>query len=187
VENRTQNTKESFELLENEVKILVSFSGGRTSAYMGWWLKYHTDHELKFVFMNTGCEHPATLEFLNECDRRWNLDLIWLEAVVNHEGKGHGFGTRHKVVDFKTAARDGAPMEDTIKKYGIPNPAFPHCTRETKLHPFKSYVRDNDLNDWATAIGIRSDEFDRANPKHKELNIIYPLLTMNPTNEDSVR
>ena len=168
------------------MKIAVSFSGGRTSAYMGWWLKYHTDHDLKFIFMNTGCEHEETLKFLNECDKRWKLGLIWLEAVVDHSGKGHGHGTKHKVVTFETAARNGEPFEDAIKKYGLPNQARPYCTREVKLRPHDSYVRDNNLKDYATAIGIRADEIDRVSEDHKKYNLIYPLITMNPTTENDI-
>ena len=98
------------------MRIIVSFSGGRTSAYMGWWLKHHTEHELMFVFMNTGCEHPATLDFLERSDKEWGLNLVWLEAAVNHNGKGRGFGTKHKVVTYETAARNGEPMEAVIQK-----------------------------------------------------------------------
>ena len=168
------------------MKIAVSFSGGRTSAYMGWWLKHHTEHELKFVFMNTGCEHPATLEFLNECDKRWKLDLVWIEAVVNHAGRGHGFGTKHKVVTYETAARNGDPFEDMIKKYGLPNQAYPHCTRETKLNPYMSYIKSAGLTEYSTAIGIRSDEVDRVSATYIEDNLVYPLITMHPTTNNDI-
>jgi len=167
------------------MKIIVSFSGGRTSAYMGWWLKHHTDHELKFVFMNTGCEHEKTLEFLNECDQRWGLNLTWIEAVVNHAGRGHGFGTRHKVVDFKSAARNGEPFEEVVKKYGISNPTWKPCSRECKEQPHDDYVRDS-APDFYTAIGIRADEFDRVSAKRKEKRLIYPLIDMNPTTENDI-
>ena len=172
------------------MKIIVSFSGGRTSAYMGWWLKHHTDHELKFVFMNTGCEHEETLKFLDRCDKEWNLDLVWIEGVYNHAGRGHGFGTTHRVVDFKTAkcAHDTVdhPFEEAIKKYGIPNASFPNCSMHTKEEPYNSYRRDNKLGGWVSAIGIRADEFDRINPNHVKAKLIYPLVTMHPTTENDI-
>ena len=165
------------------MNIIVSFSGGRTSAYMGWWLKHHTDHELMFVFMNTGCEHEKTLEFLDRCDKEWDLNLVWLEAVVNPE---KGKGTKHKVVTFETASRNGEPMEDVIRKYGLPNQNYIHCTRETKLQPVQSWVKENGIQDYKMAIGIRADEIDRVNSDYINLNLVYPLITMNTTTENNI-
>lgn len=53
--------------------LMVSFSGGRTSAYMArdLQLNYSDKYNLVFVFMNTGQEHEETLKFVNECDVRW--------------------------------------------------------------------------------------------------------------------
>jgi hypothetical protein len=31
---------------------------------------------------------------------------------------------------------------EMIKKYGIPNQAFPHCTRETKQVPINKFAKD---------------------------------------------
>jgi 3'-phosphoadenosine 5'-phosphosulfate sulfotransferase (PAPS reductase)/FAD synthetase len=35
--------------------------------------------EYLVTFQNTGKEMPQTLEFINECDKRWNLNMVWLE------------------------------------------------------------------------------------------------------------
>jgi hypothetical protein len=159
--------------------LTVSFSGGRTSAYMTHWL-LEQGHDLKCVFMNTGCEHPATLEFVRRCTDEWNLDLTWIEAVVHHDERK---ACTHRVVNYKTASRNGEPFEEMVKKYGLPNQAYPHCTRELKLNPFKSFIAENDLSDRPIAIGIRADEFDRVSPaKH----IIYPLIKDHPTTQDDV-
>jgi hypothetical protein len=163
------------------MRINVSFSGGRTSAYMAWWL--NQNHDCNFIFMNTGCEHEATLDFVNECSNRWGLNVVWLECVVYHgERKGTGF----KVTNYTDAARDSEPMEEVIKKYGLPNADYIHCTRETKLAPFKTYTKARGIDKNPTAIGIRSDEVDRVNPNHKAENFIYPLITMNPTKESDI-
>ena len=60
--------------------LFVSFSGGRTSAYMCWWLLKNKSDEYDFIFVfaNTGQEHEKTLEFVNECDKRFGLNLVWL-------------------------------------------------------------------------------------------------------------
>ena len=40
--------------------LMVLFSGGRTSAFMGWWLKKYMSHifNLHFVYANTGHVTP---------------------------------------------------------------------------------------------------------------------------------
>ena len=66
-------------------KLWVSISGGLTSAYMAIKLKqeYSDRYELKFVYSNTGLEHEETLKFLDGVDRKFDLDIVWVEAVIN--------------------------------------------------------------------------------------------------------
>ena len=62
---------------------LVSFSGGRTSAYMLWRiLCAHGGVLPDYVyvcFANTGREHWKTLRFVHEVGTRWKVRIIWLE------------------------------------------------------------------------------------------------------------
>lgn len=53
--------------------LIVSFSGGRTSAYMAYILKrdYSQEYNMRFVFMNTGEEREETLIFIDRCDRAY--------------------------------------------------------------------------------------------------------------------
>ena len=62
--------------------LLVSFSGGETSAMMCDFLikNYSSKYNLIFVFANTGEENEETLEFVDKCDKYFNLNLIWVEA-----------------------------------------------------------------------------------------------------------
>ena len=50
------------------MKLAISFSGGRTSALMMQMLlkRKHEFSDIRITFANTGCEHPATLDFVNE-------------------------------------------------------------------------------------------------------------------------
>lgn len=158
--------------------LLISFSGGETSAFMAQWLDRHAgDHgyeNLLFAFANTGLENEETLEFTKRCDNEWGLKTIWVESVVHH---GERKGTSYRCVDFNSASRDGEPFEEVIKKYGIPNKAYPHCTRELKERPLRALARDYFNGEpYHTAIGIRSDEFDRVSPKYRENGFIYPLI-----------
>lgn len=165
--------------------LIVSFSGGRTSAYMARWLQLNKSDEynLKFVFMNTGAEDERTLEFVNRCDKEWKLDLVWLEAEIIH---GERTGTKYKIVSFETAARNSEPFYEMVKKYGIPNQSYPHCNRELKLAPFNAWMKDNGLSDAYRAIGIRIDEIDRMAANMDEMKIIYPLIKLNPSRKGDV-
>ena len=80
-------------LKEKEVihkhRVLVSISGGRTSALMAYLIKkrFEDTHELLFVFANTSREKEETLVFLDQCDKAFGLNVVWVEAKVH-------FGTR---------------------------------------------------------------------------------------------
>lgn len=166
--------------------LLISFSGGETSAYMAKWLleNKQDEYDMVCVFANTGEETEETLEFVEYCDKTFNMNLVWVEAVVHSE---MGVGTTHRVVDFKTASRKGEPFEAIISKFGIPNQAFPHCTRETKLRPITSYMKNGlGWKDYYTAIGIRSDEMDRINPNYLKNKLYYPLVTDIPTSKQKI-
>jgi hypothetical protein len=128
---------------------------------------------MAFVFANTGQENKETLDFVQQCSEAFGFPVVWVEAVVDPES---GKGTTHRIVDHATASRNGEPFEDVIAKYGIPNTATPHCTRELKERPITSYARRLWGTDYETAIGIRQDEFDRMNENHKAKRIIYPLI-----------
>lgn len=166
----------------------ISFSGGRTSAYMTWWLlnfKRDDYNEIVITFANTGQEHEKTLEFINRCDKEFGFNTVWLEAVVSPE---KGIGTTHKIVDFETASRNGEPYEQVIKKYGIPNQTWQICNRELKLAVMRSYLRSIGWKKgtYQTAIGIRADEMDRVSSQMAKEKIIYPLVEMNKCTKEIV-
>lgn len=169
-------------------KLLISFSGGRTSAYMLWWLMNEwTDRdnwEIKVVFANTGKEHPNTLYFIDECEIRWGIEIIWVEAVHSNEGKG--WSVSHKVVNSWTASIHGQPFEDMISKLGIPSTNAPFCSDQLKRKAIESYLKSIGWKDYYKAIGIRVDEIDRVNPNWITKQIIYPLINQNPTNKKMV-
>jgi len=166
-------------------KLLVSFSGGETSAYLAKWLidNKSKNYDMVFVFANTGDEEEETLKFVDLCASKWNIDIVWVEAVVHH---GERVGSTHKVVDFNTASRNREPFKEVIKKYGIPNQNFLHCNREMKLNPIKSYMKSIGWKKYKTAIGIRVDEFDRVNKNRVKQRLIYPLVSDKPTTKQEI-
>lgn len=178
--------------IPNHKRLLVSFSGGETSAYMLWCLLNDKEvtscwHEIVIVFANTGEEHPSTLKFVDYVDRNIaNCRVVWVESVVRHnQRKSCG----HRIVDYSTAIRGPDLFIDMALKYGVPNKSYPHCTRSLKLDPITSYVRDElkwPSGGYSTAIGIRKDEADRISSKASENGIIYPLVNMFPATKKDV-
>jgi 3'-phosphoadenosine 5'-phosphosulfate sulfotransferase (PAPS reductase)/FAD synthetase len=62
---------------------VVANSGGKTSGFNLWKHLEANGGSLpecaRAVFTNTGREHPATLDFLAEQERRWGVRIVWLE------------------------------------------------------------------------------------------------------------
>ena len=175
-------------MILHEIKdlILVSFSGGRTSAYMSkLMLDKYPREKLVFVFANTGQEHPKTLEFIQKVDEHFKLALVWVEAVVHSVPK---YATTHRIVNFESATRDMSLFKAISYKYGIPGPGWFHCTRELKEQPIHSFIRleykKKKMKGYKTAIGIRADEIDRCSPNMDERGFIYPLCDAGITKQD---
>lgn len=144
----------------------ISFSGGRTSAYMLWRVLQSHGGKLPadavVCFANTGKEDEATLRFVRECSQRWSVPITWVE-YRNDEAM-------FAVVDFDTASRDGEPFEAVIRRRNyLPNPVTRFCTSELKIRTMHKFLRANwqalgweshDL-EWDQMIGIRADESRR--------------------------
>lgn len=143
----------------------LSFSGGRTSAYMLRQVLLHNSAEdvarwLVVCFANTGKEEEATLRFVRECGQRWGAAIRWVEWA-----KGG-----YTEVTFETASRDGEPFEALIRHRAyLPNPVTRFCTSELKIRTMHRFLRANwqalgwDAEDleWNQMIGIRADEARR--------------------------
>jgi len=170
-------------------RLFISFSGGETSGFMTQWLlknRAQDYDEIQVVFANTGQEREETLDFIERCSKHFGFPTTWVEAVVHH---GERRAPTHRVVDFSNASRNGEPFEEAITKYGIPNQAFPGCTRDIKLCPMKSYLRSVgwENGSYDTAIGIRNDERNRVRKKAMvEERIVYPLVYDLPMSKPDV-
>ena len=171
--------------MNEKKKLLISFSGGRTSAFMTKWLLEHKQNEFEMmvVFANTGKEREETLEFIQECNDKFNFNCVWIEAVFN---KISGKGTRSVVVDYNTASRNGEPFEALIQKHGMCNVRNPKCTRELKKHAISAYAKSLGWKKYYTAIGIRIDEIDRISPNATKERYIYPLVSWIPTKRNDI-
>ena len=169
----------------NKPKLAISFSGGRTSAVMTKLCvdKFSETHDIAITFANTGCEHDNTLKFVDQCDKHFGWNVVWVEAVVDPV-KGNGI--RHKVVTFETASRNGEPFESYVAKYGLPGPTHPQCTSRLKEEVMYDQRRSMGWKkgSYWTAIGIRFDEMDRMSESKIEKQFVYPLVDAGWTKED---
>jgi len=169
-------------------RLLISFSGGETSALMTKLVREHWRDlydETVTVFANTGQENEEALRFVDQCDKAFGLNVVWIEAEVSPK---HGVGSRPKIVDFHSASRNGEPFEAVIAKYGIPNQAFSHCSRELKARPIHRWAREHGwpAGSYDTAIGIRVDEIDRMSRNAARERLIYPLVSRFPHTKPKV-
>ena len=141
------------------MKQVVSFSGGRTSAYLVYLMEKKRKvlgWDVEYVFMDTGAEHPKTYEFIKDVVKNFKIKLTCLRTVVIPE---MGKGCSYKVVDINDCINDLAPFKEVVKKYGVPKNHMPHCTLHMKTSPFKKYCADKfGKGNYVTWLGIRIDE-----------------------------
>ena len=139
----------------------ISFSGGRTSAYMLYKVLEcgggQLPSEAIVCFANTGKEDEATLRFVQACADNWNVEIHWVEF--------RNADPAFERVTFETASRNGEPFEALIKKRNyLPNPVTRFCTAELKIRTIHKYLKSlgwdhNEQMDW---VGMRADEQRRA-------------------------
>lgn len=145
---------------------IISFSGGRTSAYMLWRILQARGgalpDDVHVTFANTGREMPQTLDFVRDCAGRWDVEIVWLE-----------YG--RSAVNYATASRNGEPYEAMIaKKKHLPNPVMRFCTQELKIKPIDAYGKSLGWDEFDVVIGLRADERERV-ARLRSANRICPL------------
>ena len=167
----------------------ISFSGGRTSAYMLYKVLEAGGGQLPpetiVCFANTGKEDEATLRFVQACSDNWNVPIIWAE--YQHDEPNF------KVVNFKTASRNGEPFEELIRhgsRRYLPNPMTRYCTVDLKIKVAQKYLFSIGWAQWDNLVGIRADEARRvakirANPSNgnKGITRFMPLAEAGVTKE----
>ena len=156
----------------------ISFSGGRTSAYMLWRVLQSNGglpSEARVLFCNTGKEEEATLQFVDRCSQEWGVPITWLE---------YRDPALFEQVTFATASRKGEPFEAVIRQRGgyLPNRVARYCSSEMKTRTMHRYLKSLGWEEWDTFIGIRADEPRRVakfranpHPEYKGEEVHMPL------------
>ena len=141
-------------------QIVVSFSGGRTSAYLCSLIK-KLHPTAVFVFMDTGAEHPATYDFVRQCNNYFGLNLVCLRAKVSQE---QGIGVGYEIIDIADIGHNLNVWRDMLSKYSTPYMHGAFCTKNFKTVPFEKYANAAwGKGNYHTILGIRIDEPRRLN------------------------
>lgn len=168
-----------------EGNVQISFSGGRTSAFMLHQIAEANGgipERCQVVFANTGREMPETLDFVQECSDRWSIPVTWVEFRRHDDPR-----QRFEVVSHNSASRDGQPFEALIrKKQYLPNQQSRFCTSELKVRPAKEYLLSQGWDYWQSALGIRADEPQRVKrePQKERWQRWYPLADAGVSKHD---
>src|SRR5690348_9468938 len=110
---------------------LISFSGGRTSAYLlRRILDLGLQPQVQVVFADTGKEREETYEFIRECSHQWRVNVIWVRRP----------GYFDKLIEDKKA---------------LPNSVQRFCTEKLKLAPIWALGKGLGWKHWDSVIGIR--------------------------------
>lgn len=145
----------------------ISFSGGRTSAYMlERIVEAHggtLPDDVFICFANTGREREATLRFVHECESRFGVRIHWLEFV--DERKGTPVDERFEIVGYNSASRNGEPLMRLIrrKKALFSTLRGRWCTEFAKVGVIANFMlsRGYAEGEYLEVIGFRADEYDR--------------------------
>ena len=165
---------------------LISFSGGRTSAYMLHEILRAHDGKLPddvhVCFANTGKEREETLRFVHECGSRWGARVRWLEFVTDL--RSVGAAGRFEEVGYNSANRNGEPLRRLIarKKALFSTQSGRWCTEFAKVRAMSDFMETQGFmsGDHLEVIGFRADEYDRVvetplTPRNVDRRFAFPL------------
>lgn len=162
----------------------ISFSGGRTSAYM---LRQIVNahggtlpDDVIVTFANTGKERDETLDFVDRVATEWAVPVVWLE----YRETAPGF----EVVGHNSASRAGEPYSVLVgKKQYLPNAVTRFCTAELKVRPIKKYLMSSGFDHWTMVLGLRADEPRRiakaTAPNKERWDVAVPLARAGATEQ----
>ena len=178
-------TNDSYKLPNGNV--LISFSGGRTSAFMLYKIleaNNGLNENVKVVFANTGREMPETYDFVQRCGDEWNIKINWLEFDSYKVSQKNKYSFQE--VSHNSASRNGEPFEKLVAvKQTLPDALQRFCTVELKIRTIIRFLKLLNWKKWTNTVGIRIDENHRAKESiQKQYVNWFPLISAQVTEND---
>lgn len=124
---------------------IVSLSGGKDSTATAiLMLKKYPKSKLRFVFADTGWEHPTTYEYLKYLESTLKIRILIIRSS--------------KFKDMETLC---------IKKKMFPNRLRKFCTTELKIIPMQELYKRYKAKGYniVAVVGVRQDESDKREPE----------------------
>ena len=167
--------------------VLISFSGGRTSAFMLYKIleaNNGLNENVKVVFANTGREMPETYDFVQRCGDEWNIKINWLEFDSYKVSQKNKYSFQE--VSHNSASRNGEPFEKLVAvKQTLPDALQRFCTVELKIRTIIRFLKSLNWKKWTNTVGIRIDENHRAKESiQKQYVNWFPLISAQVTEND---
>lgn len=145
---------------------IVSFSGGRTSAFMVHQIEQmratgQIKGQVEYIFLDTGAEHPGTYEFIRKVAGHFNIQITLLRPVISPD---IGTGVTFKVIGWDDLKPDLQPWREMLAKHGAPySPGGGFCTGRLKTTAHDKYCDEKyGKGNTVKWIGYRIDESKRA-------------------------
>lgn len=148
--------------MHNQDKLVqvASISGGRTSHYMITKLmELYPKDQVKFIYCDTGAEHPKTYEFIKNTAKIFDIDITCIRLDMPKE---KGVGGQYLEVPLEDINQDFKAFRSLMEKYGRPfMPGGKFCTDQMKTQIFKKYCVDTfGKGGYVSWIGYRDEGRD---------------------------
>lgn len=154
----------------NKMINLISLSSGKDSTAMALWAIRNSKKNIKFIFCDTGNEHPLTYEYIKYLDEKlFALSGTHIE-VLRQDFASRVLAKKERLVAAGEIERaqhtnpTGNPFVDlAILKGRFPSTQARFCTQELKVKPVLKRVREllalgDNVANWS---GVRAQESTR--------------------------
>lgn len=138
---------------------VICYSGGKDSTALWLWAQREKIEPRRIIYCDTGWEHPATLAYIDEMERRMGEPIVRLRGKETFE-------------------------ERVVRLRGFPSSGKRWCTDELKRQPTRRYLdqlREETGDEVQVLVGVRADESrKRATYAEREMDDEYDCEQWRP-------